>query len=161
MNRRALSTLSAFCLGAFLTSAVWGLRATGYAAEAATEDPPGRPDVGVWLLDEVVSQLDLTGDQAAAIRRTHEANSPGIDRLRTGLELTQAELRATEEAEVFDEARAAGLIVKKAELAAYLWGTRTRVTSEIYRGLTPVQRARFSAVRDRFDPALEQPRIGR
>ena len=147
MRRQKLVTVAAILVCAMGSSIAWALRSGSLPIPAGHAAGPGASEVSIWLVDEAIAELDLSEAQAAAIEGIRSESADRIRRLETAIADMRSALRAVEEAAVFDEAMAGNLIRQQAEIAAYLWGTRTRIASDVYRILTPEQRLALSTLR--------------
>lgn len=147
MRRPNLAALAALLLGGMVASVAWALHARSLPLVTARAEGTGPSEAAEWFLGEVVEELELSEEQQATVDRIRRENAERIERLETALRSTQSVIREVEEAPVLDEAMAGDLIWQEAEIAAYLWGTRTRITSEVYRVLTPDQRVEFHELR--------------
>lgn len=147
MRRRNLAILAALLAGAMISSVAWALHSRSLPLAAGQVAGPGASEATIWFVDEALAEFDLSEEQAASIDRIRRESADRIQRLETAMAGTRSALRAAEEAAVFDETMAGNLIRQQAEIAAYLWGTRTRITSDVYRILTSKQRVAFSTFR--------------
>jgi Spy/CpxP family protein refolding chaperone len=148
-KRSNLTTLAALLLGAMVSSFAWALHARTLPLSSESMEGFVAPDAGEWFLGEVVESLDLSEEQQATVEGIRSRNAARIRRMEAALASTRSAIRSVEEADVFDEAMAGNLILREAEVAGYLWGTRTRITAEVYRVLTPEQRVSFRDLRSR------------
>lgn len=160
-RRSNLAALAALLLGGLVSSVAWALHAGTLSLATGRAEGAGPSGAAEWFLDEVVEELGLSQEQQAIVERIREESAARIERLETALRSTGSAVRAAEEAPVFDEATAGNLIRQQAEIAAYLWGTRTRTASEVYRVLTPAQRDEFHELRSQKEglPLDDTPSI--
>src|SRR5262249_4557896 len=94
-----------------------------------------------------LAQLDLDRAQREQIDLLGLRERGRIERLERALAATERELRTAELAQPFDAERVNDLVARRAELAAHLRGTESRVVSEIAALLTEEQQHRFLELR--------------
>ena len=145
MTRRTPSTMGALLLAGLLATALWGVRpdASGPRGQANAGELAGE----VWHFEPALEELALDEEQERRIERVLAAENDRVQRLEGELRETERALRDAANQAVFDEELAGQIVRHRAELSAYLWGTRARVESQVYRVLTPEQRLQYSELR--------------
>jgi Spy/CpxP family protein refolding chaperone len=94
-----------------------------------------------------LAQLGLDEEQREQIHRLGLRERSHIEELERALAATERNLRSAELIQPFDAEYVNRLVVRRAELAARLRGTESRVVSEIAAMLTPEQQRRFLELR--------------
>lgn len=127
------------------------LSTLGVAAALAAARPTSEaasPPATAAPRESALAHLDLTKAQLQEIEQLRAREERRIAALERALAEAEQELRRVELAKPFDPTRVSALVAQRAEIAAYLRGTESRLVSEIAGLLTAQQRARFAELRE-------------
>lgn len=106
-----------------------------------------------WFLAPILSELDLSPEQAARLNAIRESHGPDLRALRETFSATGAALANAEESYPFNELAVGELVNRKATAAAFLWGKRAYLVSLVLTVLDEEQRAEFRRLHEERGPA--------
>jgi Spy/CpxP family protein refolding chaperone len=122
-------------------------RAPSRDANAPRQASPAAVGMRLAAPATTLAQLGLSETQRDQIGRLEERERRRIDAIERTLAKTEQELRRAELVQPFDAERVGELVARRAELAAYLRGTESRIVAEIAGLLTPDQQRRLWELR--------------